>query len=179
MEAINKKCWKLKVAEYQPVRYWGNNTMSIQRVFNQKRRYIGIAAPRYPDMRTSLLNELKTNRLLTNINLSNNSLGDKGAKYIAEGIRVSASLTRLILQNNNLGPAGAQHLSEALKINKSITELDISNGRGSSSGNIKAEGAKYIAEMLNVNASLTQVLAFYKLSPSLSHPLTAVVLLLA
>ena len=70
MEAINKKFRKLKVAEYQPVCYWGNNTMSIQRVFNQKRSFLGITAPRYPDMRTSLLNEFETNRSLTDIDLS-------------------------------------------------------------------------------------------------------------
>ena len=69
----------------------------------------------------------------------------------------SASLTRLILKDNSLGPAGAQHLSEALKVNKSVTELDISNGGGSSSGDIKSEGAKYIADMLSVNGELTSV----------------------
>ena len=86
-----------------------------------------------------------------------NNLGPDGAKALAPALAANASLTVLILKDNGLGPQGAKHLSDALKVNKSITELDISNGRGSSSGDIKAEGAKYIAEALLVNASLTEV----------------------
>ena len=84
-------------------------------------------------------------------------LGPEEAAALAPAIAANVSLTTLVLKDNNLGPQGAQHLSEALKINKSITKLDMSNGGGSSSGDIKAEGAKYIADMLCVNASLTSV----------------------
>ena len=91
------------------------------------------------------------------LDLSCKSLKVASAVVIASLIRANASLTVLILKDNGLGPQGAKHLSDALKVNKSITELDISNGRGSSSGDIKAEGAKYIAEALLVNASLTKI----------------------
>ena len=116
----------------------------------------------------AIANALSKSKTIQSVDLSNNALAGlnlsghgtfhaEGVEAIAGALHVSASLTVLILKDNGLGPQGAKHLSDALKVNKSITELDISNGRGSSSGDIKAEGAKYIAEALLVNASLTSV----------------------
>jgi hypothetical protein len=63
----------------------------------------------------------------------------------------------LSVADNNLGPEGAQAIAEGVKASKSLKKLDMSNGAGSSSGDIKAEGAKYIADALRVSTSLTRL----------------------
>ena len=116
---------------------------------------------------------ISVNVLLTSINLSQNEISYKGAKHIAKAIGVSASLTSINLFDNRIGKEGAKYVAEGISVSTSLTSIDLSWNR------IGNEGAKHIAESIAVSASLTQVLAFYKLPPSLSHPLTAVVLLLA
>jgi Ran GTPase-activating protein (RanGAP) involved in mRNA processing and transport len=80
-----------------------------------------------------------------------------GIKAVADALRVNASLTDLSVADNNLGPEGAQAIAEGVKASKSLKKLDMSNGGGTSSGDIKAEGAKYIADALRVSTSLTKL----------------------
>ena len=61
-------------------------------------------------------------------------------------------MKKLILTDNLVGDEGARALSEGLKANKTLEELHL-NGF-SKRGNIRPEGAKYIAEMLKVNSAL-------------------------
>ena len=70
-------------------------------------------------------------------------------------------------------PEGSEAIAKALRASASLTSVNLSLNK------LGPEGAQHIGKGIAVSASLTQVLAFYKLSPSLSHPLTAVVLLLA
>ena len=56
------------------------------------------------------------------------------------------------MTDNQVGDEGARALSEGLKANKTLEELHLNGLR--KRGNIGPEGAKYIAEMLKVNSAL-------------------------
>ncbi len=59
------------------------------------------------------------NRVLTELRLNGNEIGDVGAKAIAEALKVNgnADLTVLWLADNNIGVDGAKAIAEALKVN--------------------------------------------------------------
>ena len=81
-----------------------------------------------------------------------NSIGDDGAKAIAEALKVNPVLTELNLNGNfNIGPEGAKAIAEALKVNPVLTTLSIWDNK------IGNEGAKAIAEALKVNPVLTEL----------------------
>ena len=52
---------------------------------------------------------------MTTLYLNRNSIGDDGAKAIAEALKVNPVLTKLYLYNNNLGDAGEKAVREAVK----------------------------------------------------------------
>ena len=58
---------------------------------------------------------LKVNPVLNTLGLSNNNIGDDGAKAIAEALKVNPVLTKLDLEVNNLGDAGKQAVRDAVK----------------------------------------------------------------
>ena len=67
----------------------------------------------------------------------------------------NSPLKKLILTDNQVGDEGARALSEGLKANKTLEELYLNGSLNR--GNIGPEGAKYIAEMLKVNSPLTSL----------------------
>jgi internalin A len=71
---------------------------------------------------------------LTSLNLSSNSIGEEGAKAIAQSL---TSLTSLDLSNNSIGDEGAKAIAQSLT---SLTSLDLSNN------SIGEEGAKAILD---------------------------------
>ena len=55
---------------------------------------------------------------MTNLRLDSNSIGDDGAKAIAEALKVNAVLTSLDLRYNNIRVDGASKaIAEAVKVN--------------------------------------------------------------
>jgi hypothetical protein len=54
-----------------------------------------------------------------------NNIGNKGAQYIAEGIKFNVALKTLSLANNNIGKKGA----EAFKDNKTLTTLELGGNK--------------------------------------------------
>ena len=52
---------------------------------------------------------------MTTLNLGYNSIGDDGAKAIAEALKVNPVLTKLDLRYNNMGDAGKQAVRDAVK----------------------------------------------------------------
>ena len=92
---------------------------------------------------------LKVNAVLTDLALWINGIGDEGATAIAEALKVNAVLTTLILNYNNIGPEGAVAISEALKVNAVLTSVNLQ------ANSIGDDGAKAIAEALKVNAVVT------------------------
>ena len=81
------------------------------------------------------------------MDLSNNSLGEKGGKAIGDALMVSRSLRVLHLCGNPIS-VGVAHLAESLKHNHSLLEINLSNC------GISENGGKAIGDGLMVNRSL-------------------------
>jgi len=98
-----------------------------------------------------IVSDLKLMAGLTSVDLRFNSIGDDGAKAIAEALKVNAVLTTLNLGYNSIGVEGAKAIAEALKVNAVLTSVDLW------ANSIGDDGAKAIAEALKVNAVLTKL----------------------
>jgi hypothetical protein len=57
---------------------------------------------------------LKANTSWAQISLCHNNIGEEGAKYVAEALKVITSLTEIILDDNDIGAEGAKYVAEAL-----------------------------------------------------------------
>ena len=86
--------------------------------------------------------------------MKDNKVGDEGAKFIAEAMRVNASLTSIDVGYNDINQAAALELLAVLKGKKSMVSIGMARCK------LGVEGAKQMAELVSVSASLTQVLAF-------------------
>jgi hypothetical protein len=89
--------------------------------------------------------------VVTDLYLGLNRIGDIGAKAILEALKVNAVVTTLFLSENNIGYEGAIAIAEALKVNAVLTELSLWDN------NIGVDGAIAIAEALKVNAVVTDL----------------------
>ncbi|KAF9369140.1 hypothetical protein BGX21_006140, partial [Mortierella sp. AD011] len=65
----------------------------------------------------TLVETLKTNSILVNLNLKYNSIRNKGAQALSEALKTNSTLTILDLRHNSIGDNGAQTLYDALKTN--------------------------------------------------------------
>ena len=54
------------------------------------------------------------NKVLTNLVLLNNNIGDEGAAALASALRVNAVLTKLVLWDKNLGEEGKGVIRDAV-----------------------------------------------------------------
>ncbi|XP_059817820.1 NACHT, LRR and PYD domains-containing protein 3-like isoform X3 [Hypanus sabinus] len=82
-----------------------------------------------------LVSALSTNPSLTELNLSNNKLGDSGVKLVSAALRNrECKIQRLGLRNVGLTDSGAEDLVSALSTNPSLTELDLSDNKLGDSG---------------------------------------------
>eukprot|EP00900_Chrysochromulina_parva_P011850 jgi/Chrpa1/20666/Chrysochromulina_OHIO_Genome00006199-RA len=72
-----------------------------------------------------MASDLKFMAVLTSVDLRSNSIGDDGAKAIAEALKVNAVLTDLALWINGIGDEGAIAIAEALKVNAVLTKLNL------------------------------------------------------
>ena len=98
-----------------------------------------------------LTRTLKVNTSLSSLDLSRNSIGNKGANLLAQALRVNTSLSSLDLSRNSIGIEGANSLAQALRVNTSFSSFALSRN---SIGN---EGAKSLAQALRVNTSLSSL----------------------
>ncbi|KAI8597905.1 hypothetical protein EDD21DRAFT_446640 [Dissophora ornata] len=96
-----------------------------------------------------LVKSLKTNNLLTTLNLRGNSIGNEGALALSEALETNTTLATLDLGDNSIGDKGALALSEALKTNIALTTLNLI------SNPIEKEGALALSEALKINTTLT------------------------
>ena len=55
--------------------------------------------------------------------MQDNPLGDEGATFIADALKINKSLKHLNLSENTIGAIGVAAIAEALKINQSLKEL--------------------------------------------------------
>jgi len=61
------------------------------------------------------------------LHLSHNNITDSGASSISEMLAFNQSLVHVDLSNNAIGPAGAMEIAQALETNNTITQLNITN----------------------------------------------------
>ena len=106
----------------------------------------------------TIAENLATNRVLTELYLHNNAIGNGGADAIAKLLGVSLSghlrtqeLTRLDLSSNIIGDEGAFAIAAALRTNEVLTNLDLESNR------IGNEGAEAIGKALSSNKVLTNL----------------------
>jgi hypothetical protein len=69
--------------------------------------------------------ELSDNNTVHTLNLSNNALGDLGAKYFALALHTNQHLEHLVLWGNAIGDAGAKDFAQALRINTTLKSLQL------------------------------------------------------
>ena len=91
-----------------------------------------------------ILRQIRNNKI-TSLKLSENNIGDGGARRLSEALKKNQSLTSLVLVDNNIGDEGARSLSEALEKNQSLTSLDLWGN------DIGEGGERVLAETLNHN----------------------------
>jgi hypothetical protein len=78
--------------------------------------------------------ELSDNNTVHTLNLSNNALGDLGAKYFALALHTNQHLEHLVLWGNTIGDAGAKDFAKALSINTTLKSLQLGHNRITSEG---------------------------------------------
>ena len=122
---------------------------------------------------------LTYNRTLTTLDLSKNSIGDRGARMVAEGLANNQVLIACLLTDNTIGVDGGIGLAEAMVVNKTLQRLDLRRNRVDFSGTsafadalkvnstllylnldsneMMCSGAQDLADALKVNTSLTEL----------------------
>ncbi len=70
-----------------------------------------------------LVEILKTDTTVTNLNLSCCDIDDAGAKDLADALKTNSTLISLNLENNNIGDEGTKALAKALETNKALQQL--------------------------------------------------------
>ena len=98
-----------------------------------------------------LSDAIKVNTVLTNLHLSGNRTGDSGAGFLSDAIKVNTVLTKLDLSVNRIGDSGAASLSDAIKVNTVLTNLNLSGNE------IGASGAGFLSDAIKVNTVLTNL----------------------
>ena len=73
-----------------------------------------------------VLDALKFNTHVTELDFADNVLSDKGMQVIADVLRCNRGITALDLQNNAFGPEGCLFFADALKVNRTLKWLDLS-----------------------------------------------------
>jgi Ran GTPase-activating protein (RanGAP) involved in mRNA processing and transport len=87
---------------------------------------------------------------ITTLDLSHNNIGDEGANYLAEVLKVKRTLIQLRLNDNRISDSGVQLLANALCHPKTnLTHLYLNNNRLISNLSVG-----YLTKMLNQNRSL-------------------------
>ena len=111
------KCWAslLGTCKYVHNHYGGN--LAKLKILWEKAQSIGCS----DRGKRALYNSY----FYSTINLFFDRIGDEGAKYVAEALKVNTSLTEIDLGWNNIDAEGAKYVAEALKVNTSLTEIDL------------------------------------------------------
>jgi Ran GTPase-activating protein (RanGAP) involved in mRNA processing and transport len=91
---------------------------------------------------------------LTHLNLNDNSIGDEGAKALAQVLPSMTGLTKLDLKSNQIGDAGADALANVLSKMNKLSYIDLSFN------NIGDEGAKSFANGVK-NMDNTRTVKFH------------------
>eukprot|EP00697_Spironema_sp_BW2_P004391 gnl/Spiro4/15974_TR8589_c0_g1_i1.p1 gnl/Spiro4/15974_TR8589_c0_g1~~gnl/Spiro4/15974_TR8589_c0_g1_i1.p1 ORF type:complete len:752 (-),score=234.34 gnl/Spiro4/15974_TR8589_c0_g1_i1:207-2432(-) len=98
-----------------------------------------------------LADALRLNRSLVVLDIGNNNIGDQGAVALSEALCQNNTLTSLSLKNNGIHDEGWAALAQLLCTNAVLARLDVSQNRSTVSGCVA------IAEALTVNRSLVEL----------------------
>lgn len=88
---------------------------------------------------------------LQRLDLSNNQLGDRGAKAVSDGLRSNDQLEDLLLDHNDIDSDGAEAIAAALLNNQSLKTLSLEWN------SVRLEGGRAIANALLGQRSLTSL----------------------
>ena len=94
---------------------------------------------------------LKTNSVLTYLNIAKCNITSEGAVLLADGLATNKSLTSLHLSGNPIGDIGAASIGDALKTNSVLKVIDIYDCK------ITSQGCIHIAEGLSNNSTLQEL----------------------
>jgi hypothetical protein len=96
-----------------------------------------------------LAEALKTNKTITTLDLSHNTIDDEGARALADALKTNTTISTLDLRDNDIGDQGARTLSDALKTNTTISTLDLSDN------DIGDQGARALSDALKINTTIS------------------------
>ena len=100
----------------------------------------------------ALATMLKTNRSLQVLNLARNpEVGDQGAMYLAEGLKLNYTLKKLNISDCGISSEGVNNIAHALTINKILQNLNVEGNE------IMDAGVVCFAKALKANVSLTNL----------------------
>lgn len=114
------------ITSYIPMNGFTQITSSLNK--NETLRSFGMRNVMENDDKTwksPLGNYLQSNKTLTSLDLTCNSVNDDGAAIIADALRKNRTLTSLNLNSNQITNDGARMIAEALKSNTTVTELEL------------------------------------------------------
>ena len=86
------------------------------------------------DIVTFITLGLYNNKMVHQLDLSDNYITSKGAMIIAKAIEVSSALKKLDISNNTISDDGAERIGNCLKNNSMIQEIDLSSNKISAKG---------------------------------------------
>jgi len=90
-------------------------------------------------------------KIMQEIDLGANVIGDRGMKYIAAGLAQNAVLQSINFNENEFGEKGAVALFKALAVNRSLVSIDVG------ANDLGSKGAKALIKMMKSNNTLTKV----------------------
>ncbi|XP_075042437.1 leucine-rich repeat-containing protein 73-like [Mixophyes fleayi] len=118
---------------------------------NPPLRHLGLAhsAVLTWDSWQELFDAIKTNTNLTHLLLDENSLGDAGARLVAEVIQVNRRLLAIDLDSNEIGEEGGRAIMETLASNtgSALTNISLDNN------SISTGTREIIAKLLSLNTN--------------------------
>src|SRR3990167_717218 len=103
-----------------------------------------------------LLNILRQNKSVTEIDLSNNKLGNRSIALLTEELKDYNTLTGLVLDGNCIGEKGAEKIFELFVRHRNLRTLSLDNQNRPLQGPISAGTALQIKWHLRYNRSLQQ-----------------------
>lgn len=91
-----------------------------------------------------------------------NHFGEIGTKKLTEALATNVYILTLNVGSNNIGDRGAKHIADMLKVNNTLKELRIYgnlyiHAHVLIANGICNEGAKLLADAFQINTSLTHV----------------------
>ena len=139
-EMCIKYLWLIKDIDKLTMRGWDeNNPTLVNLLMKDLDKFKNISKldiSRSKGLWNQIGQKLEIFQNLTHLNISDNSIGDKGAEYISK----LPNLTHLNISNNSIGVKGAESISKL----PNLTYLNISNN------SIGDKGAEYISKLPNL-----------------------------